>query len=66
MGYGAEEANEAISSGNLDAVAFGTSFLANPDLPARFAKNAQLNAPDSAKFYSAGAEGYTDYPYLVA
>jgi N-ethylmaleimide reductase len=66
MGYGAEESDEAIASGKLDAVAFGTSFLANPDLPTRFAKNAQLNAPDASKFYSAGAEGYTDYPYLAA
>jgi N-ethylmaleimide reductase len=66
MGYGAEDAEAAISSGQLDAVAFGTSFLANPDLPTRFAKNAPLNAPDSSKFYSAGPEGYTDYPYLAA
>jgi N-ethylmaleimide reductase len=65
-GYSAEEAEAAISSGKLDAVAFGVPFLANPDLPTRFAKNAPLNAPDPAKFYSAGAEGYTDYPYLVA
>ena len=66
MGYGAEEAEAAISSGKLDAVAFGVPFLANPDLPARFAKNAPLNAPDPTTFYSAGAEGYTDYPYLAA
>ena len=66
MGYGAEEAEAAISSGKLDAVAFGVPFLANPDLPARFAKNAPLNAPDPTTFYSAGAEGYTDYPSLVA
>jgi N-ethylmaleimide reductase len=66
MGYSAEEAEAAIANGQLDAVAFGTSFLANPDLPARFAKNAPLNAPDSSKFYSAGPEGYTDYPDLAA
>jgi N-ethylmaleimide reductase len=66
MGYSAEEAEAAISSGKLDAVAFGVPFLANPDLPTRFAKNAQLNAPDPTKFYSAGAEGYNDYPYLAA
>jgi len=66
MGYSAEEAEAAISSGKLDAVAFGVPFLANPDLPERFAKNADLNAPNPAKFYSAGAEGYTDYPYLAA
>ena len=64
MGYGSEEAENAIASGKLDAVAFGTTFLANPDLPARFAQNAPLNVPDSSKFYSSGAEGYTDYAYL--
>jgi N-ethylmaleimide reductase len=65
MGYGAEEAESAISGDKIDAVAFGTSFLANPDLPTRFAKNAPLNPPDPAKFYSAGPEGYIDYPYLT-
>jgi N-ethylmaleimide reductase len=30
MGYTAEEAGQAIAEGNLDAVAFGTAFLANP------------------------------------
>ena len=66
MGYSAEEAEQAIATGQLDAVAFGTTFLANPDLPTRFAQNAALNAPDPTKFYSSGPAGYTDYPYLVA
>jgi N-ethylmaleimide reductase len=66
MGYTAAEAEEAIATGQLDAIAFGTSFLANPDLPTRFAKNAPLNDPDPSKFYSAGPEGYTDYSYLAA
>jgi N-ethylmaleimide reductase len=66
MGYSAEEAEAAISGGKLDAVAFGVPFLANPDLPDRFAKNAPLNPPDQTTFYSAGAKGYTDYPYLAA
>ena len=35
MGYDAAEADAAILQGKLDAVAFGASFLANPDLPAR-------------------------------
>jgi N-ethylmaleimide reductase len=66
MGYSAEEADQAIATGQLDAVAFGTAFLANPDLPTRFAKQADLNVPDPTKFYSAGAAGYTDYPFLSA
>ncbi|HBJ87497.1 MAG TPA: alkene reductase [Verrucomicrobiales bacterium] len=66
MGYTAEEAEAAITAGQLDAVAFGTSFLANPDLPARIAAKAELNAPDAARFYSPGPKGYTDYPALSA
>ena len=64
MGYTAEEAEAAIAAGKLDAVAFGTSFLANPDLPARIKAGAPLNAPDSSTFYSQGVKGYTDYPAL--
>lgn len=64
MGYTGKEAAEAISEGLLDAVAFGTAFLANPDLPARIKVDAPLNQPDPATFYSPGAKGYTDYPVL--
>ncbi len=66
MGYTADEAEHAITEDQLDAVAFGTSFLANPDLPARIATKAALNAPNAAKFYSPGPEGYTDYPLMAA
>ena len=66
MGYTADEAEQAIAEGKLDAVAFGTSFLANPDLPERLALQAPLNAPNPATFYSPGPEGYTDYPTLSA
>jgi N-ethylmaleimide reductase len=65
MGYSAEEAEDAIAAGQLDAVTFGVPFLANPDLPDRFAKGAELNAPDSSTFYSPGPKGYTDYPCLT-
>jgi N-ethylmaleimide reductase len=65
MGYSAAEASEAISAGLLDAVAFGSSFLANPDLPERIKLGAALNAPNPATFYSSGSVGYTDYPMLA-
>lgn len=64
MGYTADEASKAIAQGKVDAVAFGTSFLANPDLPARIKTGAPLNQPNPAKFYTSGPEGYTDYPAL--
>jgi N-ethylmaleimide reductase len=66
MGYTADEAAQAVADGKLDAVAFGTSFLANPDLPARIQAGAELNAPNPATFYTPGAVGYTDYPALSA
>lgn len=64
MGYTPDEAAAAIGAGKVDAVAFGTSFLANPDLPARIREGAALNVPDAATFYSQGPGGYTDYPSL--
>ncbi len=64
MGYSQAEAEAAIAAGQLDAVAFGTAFLANPDLPARFKAGAPLNAADPATFYTQGPQGYTDYPTL--
>ena len=45
-------------------MAFGRTFLANPDLPERFRRNAALNPDDMATWYSRGPEGYTDYPVL--
>ncbi len=64
MGYTASEAAAAIDAGQIDAVAFGSSFLANPDLPERIKLGAALNQPNPATFYSQGAAGYTDYPTL--
>ncbi len=59
-----ESGNEILAAGDADAVAFGVPFLANPDLPERFAKGAGLNAPDPGTFYADGARGYTDYPVM--
>jgi 2,4-dienoyl-CoA reductase-like NADH-dependent reductase (Old Yellow Enzyme family) len=43
--------------------AFGGVFIANPDLPLRFAKDVPLNMPDPETFYAHGPTGYTDYPF---
>jgi N-ethylmaleimide reductase len=47
-------------------VAFGRPFIANPDLPARFAADATLAEVIWPTVYGATAEGYTDYPSLQA
>jgi N-ethylmaleimide reductase len=64
-GYDARSANAAIANGEADLVAFGVPYLANPDLPARYLKNAPLNAPDVATFYAGEEKGYSDYPALA-
>jgi N-ethylmaleimide reductase len=65
-GFTLESGNEALREGWADAVAFGVPFLANPDLPERFRRNAPLNEADPSTFYAPGAKGYTDYPALGA
>ncbi len=63
-GYDLARANAALGANAADMVSFGVPFLANPDLPARFAKDAPLNVPDQATFYGGNEKGYTDYPSL--
>ncbi|CAK4612169.1 hypothetical protein LEN26_015176 [Aphanomyces euteiches] len=65
MGYTKDEANAAIQAGRVDAVSFGVPFLANLDLPERFATGATLNDADPSTFYVGGAKGYTSYPTLA-
>jgi len=56
------EAQAALDAGQADAIAFGRAFIANPDLPRRFAEHLPLAIGDMAGWYSKGAKGYTDYP----
>jgi 2,4-dienoyl-CoA reductase-like NADH-dependent reductase (Old Yellow Enzyme family) len=63
-GFTREEAEAVITCGEADAVAFGKLFLANPDLPRRFAIRSPLNPWNADTFYSDGPVGYTDYPAL--
>lgn len=61
-GFTAETAREAISAGKADAVAFGKTAIANPDLVERFRTGAALNEQRPETFYCSGPVGYTDYP----
>jgi N-ethylmaleimide reductase len=62
--YDFARAEAVLEEGLLDAVAFGTKFIANPDLPARFAAHSALNEPVMESFYKGGPQGYTDYPFM--
>jgi len=57
---------QLLDEGKADAVAYGKLFIANPDLPVRFAEHTELNAPDPNTFYTHGAQGYIDYPSLYS
>jgi N-ethylmaleimide reductase len=63
-GYDFEKGEKAIKEGIADIIAYGSLFLANPDLPDRFAAGAVLNTPERSTFYGGDAKGYTDYPYM--
>jgi len=65
-GYDAASGNDAIEQGAADLISFGAPFLANPDLPERFRKNASLNSADSSTYYTGEEKGYTDYPVMGA
>jgi N-ethylmaleimide reductase len=59
--YTPATAAETVESGDADAIAFGRSFLANPDLVERITGGFPLNAYDRSTFYGGGERGYTDY-----
>ena len=61
-GYTALIANTALDEGKADAVSFGITFLANPDLVERMRHGYPLNAANTQTLYLRGREGYTDYP----
>ena len=57
------DAEDALAKG-ADIVAFGRTYIANPDLVARLRQDAPLNKLDKDTLYGGGAKGYTDYPTL--
>ena len=64
--YDRVSGQRALDEGRADAIAFGRTFLANPDLPARFRAGAALNKDEVKTWYSQGPEGYVDYPRMEA
>jgi N-ethylmaleimide reductase len=62
----AASASSMLDSGLIQLAVFGRPFIANPDLVERLKTNAPLGAPRPDLFYTAGAEGYSDYPALAA
>ena len=65
-GLDRQSAEQVLTDGRGDLVAFGRAWLANPDLIERMKAGLPLNAPDASTFYTPGAKGYTDYPQAEA
>jgi len=65
VGFDRERGENMIAANGADAIVYGKSFLANPDLPERFRLKAELNEWDESTFYTPGEKGYTDYPTLA-
>ena len=65
-GYDRDMAIEALRDGRADLVAFGRSFISNPDLVERLRRGAAMNPFDRETFFGGGERGYTDYPTLDA
>jgi N-ethylmaleimide reductase len=65
-GFDRERAEHALRAGQADLVSFGRPFIANPDFVERLSRRAPLAEPDASTFYTAGVEGYVDYPALSA
>lgn len=61
-GFDGASAEAILQAGDADAVAFGRSFIANPDLPERLRQRLPLNPYERSTFYGGDARGYTDYP----
>ena len=63
-GWNPENCWDIVESGEVDALAFGRLFLANPDFVERLRQGRRMNAYDRSKFYGptqAREAGYTDY-----
>ncbi len=65
-GYDFALGNKMLAANAADLIAFGTPFIANPDLVERLKRAAPLNTPDKSTFYGGSEKGYTDYPVLDA
>jgi 2,4-dienoyl-CoA reductase-like NADH-dependent reductase (Old Yellow Enzyme family) len=64
--YTLDTATADVSSGLADGISFGRPYISNPDLVDRLRAGADLTPDNIRTWYSAGPEGYTDYPTLAA
>jgi 2,4-dienoyl-CoA reductase-like NADH-dependent reductase (Old Yellow Enzyme family) len=59
--YTQAKGQAALDAGLADAISFGRPFIANPDLPRRFAERLPLSKDEMETWYAGGERGYIDY-----
>ena len=60
--YDGDKAASVLAEGRADLVAFARHFIGNPDLPERLQRALPLAGFDGSTLFSAGPDGYNDYP----
>lgn len=68
-GFNRDSAEMTLEKGEVDLVAFGVPYIANPDLVERMQNNWPLAESDRSTFYGVNGpleKGYTDYPSYKA
>jgi N-ethylmaleimide reductase len=60
-GYDTARAEADLASGIADLIAIGRPFISNPTLVEKLQTGQELTPPKYDLFYTAGAEGFTDY-----
>jgi N-ethylmaleimide reductase len=61
-GYDSSSAENVLENKEADLVAFARHFISNPDLVERYKNKLPLNQLKFDLFFTAGREGYIDYP----
>lgn len=64
-GFNRQSAEAALEKGDVDLIAFGVPYIANPDLVERMQNNWPLAESDRTTYYGVSGspeKGYTDYP----
>lgn len=60
--YDLKRADWVLNNGYADLVAYGRSFVANPDLPLRLADGLPLANFDASALFGGAEQGYIDFP----
>ncbi len=61
-GFTPDTAEKALQAGDVNLVAFGRSYVGNPDFVRRVRENLPIVGSNEASWYTPGLEGYIDYP----